>query len=190
MLTAAQTNRLFKDSGYSSYFYGSDFLNAQPPSIVPDEWDQDFDKWNSEEVRRFLFDLHVAFLESLFDQNGYAVLYRAMDKHPKIRSGDVVNLGQFWTYSGDANLCDAQVSSGSNYKTGFAALVHESQVDWPQTIADHTGRWDGEKQIFVKGPVEVVDVFPISQWRTRTKSKSFVRWTNNKLSLRNLPARR
>lgn len=184
MLTAAQKDRLFHDPRWRGYFYGSDFLNAQPPSIVPDDYDQDFSKWNSEEVRRLLFNLHVDFLESLFDEDGYAVLYRAMDRHPKVRPGDVVNLGEFWTYSGDADLSHAKVASGADYKSGFAALVHESQIDWPQTISDHTGRWDGEKQLFVKGPVQILDVFPVDQWRSRTKSKSFSRWAKNRLSRR------
>jgi len=183
ILTAAGREKLWRDPALQTY-YGEEMLDNQAPWMVPDDWQEQYDKWMAEDVRRAFFELHADFLESLFDKNGYATLYRALDTRRMKRPpepGDVANIGRYWTYSANAILEDAQMSSSSIFDTIFAGRVHISQVHWKDTLPDHMFRHWHEKQIFVDGPVEILDVFPIGQFRKKAPTINFDRWAKRQV---------
>lgn len=177
-------DRIFGDPQWEGYF-GVELLDHQPPWYVPDEWRERKDDYMAPEFRREIVGHHADFLESLFDKDGNALLYRAVDskgfrgKLP--RRGDRANIGKYFTYSTDAELYDAQISSNVEFDTVFVAKVAFDQVDWPQTIADHVMRHYGEKQIFVNGPVRIVGKFPFKELRKRAKTRDFDRWLKKRI---------
>lgn len=159
-------------------------LDNQPPWLIPDDWRGDYERWMLPDFRRSVFELHADFLETLFDEDGYVTLYRAlgtgrMTKLP--RRGDIVNIGQFFTYSGDADLSDAQFSSSTKFDTVFKVWAHASQVNWSDTLTDHLFRHWHEKQIFIKGPVEILAVFPFKDFRKKAPAIKFDQWIKKAL---------
>lgn len=186
IIRPALRDRVWNDPASQSYF-GEEMLDNQPPWFIPDDWQDDYDRWMSPDFRRSVFELHADFLETLFDEDGYATLYRAlgtgrMEKPP--RRGDIVDIGPFFTYSGDADLSDAQISSFTKFDTVFKVRVHASQVDWRDTLTDHLFRHWHEKQIFIKGPVEILSVFPFKELRKRAPAIKFDQWVKRQMRTR------
>lgn len=175
-------DQFFHDPHWQDYL-GEEMLDNQPPWLVPDEWKDYRDEWMAPEIRRKILDFHADFLETLFDEDGNTTLYRAMDSRgfkeegrPLPKKGQIVDIGKHWTYSGDADLSDAQISSGSRFDIVFEGKIPFSKVDWWDTLADHLYRHWHEKQIFVEGPVKITDVMSMGEFRREAKKIDFDKW--------------
>jgi hypothetical protein len=177
-LTSADREKILK-SGFMKAWPMGELLDQQPEMLVPEDWYEKRKRYTSKTFRKKLLNLHTDFLESLFDSDGYVVLYRGMKTTPALKElqlGDVIDLGMFYTYSADADLSHAEVASNVRFDTMFAVRAHFDQIDWPQTITDHMGRWWNEKQMFVEGPVQILSIFPIKQRHKKGQAKSFTTW--------------
>jgi hypothetical protein len=173
-----------------SEHYSDGIANEAPDWTIPSQpqdpeqgsphylWEYTGPKWEMAMIR-----FHTAFLESLFDRRGDVILFRGMHLEHKPRKGPRKDLGRHWTYSTDADLEDAQRSSGE-YNTVIVARVSSGSIEWKLTLLNHVmGSHSGEKEISVSGPIGVLDVRPFSDFGKMGVVHDFDSWSRKNKKL-------